>query len=32
MQELKPTLDDLGLKTIEEYGLHNVDEGSDEAI
>lgn len=32
MQELKPTLDDLGLKTIEEYGLHNVDEGSDAAI
>jgi len=32
MQELKPTLDDLGLHTVEEYGLHLVDESSDAAI
>uniref|UniRef100_H2Y4S7 Cytochrome c oxidase subunit 5A, mitochondrial n=1 Tax=Ciona savignyi TaxID=51511 RepID=H2Y4S7_CIOSA len=24
VQELKPTLDDLGLKTVEEYGLEQV--------
>jgi len=29
MQELKPTLDDLGLHTVEGYGLHLVDEGTD---
>jgi len=29
MQELRPTLDDLGLHTVEEYGLHLVDESSD---
>jgi len=32
MQELKPTLDDLGLHTVEEYGLHLVDESTDAAI
>jgi len=26
MQELKPTMDDLGLKTVEEYGLNMVEE------
>nr|CAB3233217.1 cytochrome c oxidase subunit 5A, mitochondrial-like [Phallusia mammillata] len=26
MQELQPTLDDLGLKTVEGYGLHEVSE------
>jgi len=29
MQELRPTLDDLGLHTVEEYGLHLVDDSSD---
>ena len=32
MQELKPTLDDLGLHTVEGYGLHIVDESSDGSL